>query len=228
MEAIFDAVKHMALIHKIRRRHRLLLLPAAPARRRRPLDEGRSPRGPISFMKVFDAATEAIKQGGTRRGANMGILRVDHPDILEFITLQEPDRTGCNNFNISVAGDRRVHGGGRERRGVRPGQSRDTREVVGAPPRPRGVRADRRRRLEERRAGHRLHRPDQPRQPDPALGAIEATNPCGEQPLLPYESCNLGSINLAHMVAAQDGARPDRLGQAAGHGAHWRSTSSTT
>jgi ribonucleoside-diphosphate reductase alpha chain len=174
--------------------------------------------GPVSFMEVFNAATDAIKQGGTRRGANMGVLRVDHPDIIPFITAKlAPER--LRNFNLSVAlTDDFMRALERdERYGVRNPRT--------------GVEV---RQLEARKVFELIvnlaWRGGEPgvifldtinaTQPTPQLGDIESTNPCGELPLLPFESCNLASLNVSRFV--RDGRLEwERLGRATAVAVHF-------
>ena len=202
MEGIFEALKQMALVQRTGGGTGFAFSRLRP-RGDVVASTGGEASGPLSFMKIFDTATEHIKQGGKRRGANMGVLRVDHPDIMEFITSKLDGQT-LRNFNLSVGvTDAFMEAVRRDRHYdlIHPGTGRPVGELRAKDVFDAVVKAA----WQTGDPGLLFLDTVNRTNPVPHLGLIEATNPCGEIPLLPYESCNLGSINLAHVVMMRDG-----------------------
>lgn len=202
LESIFDAVKHQALIHQSGGGTGFSFSRIRPRGDRVATTSGLA-SGPISFMRVFNLATDVIKQGGTRRGANMGILRVDHPDILDFIAVKEQPQE-MTNFNLSVGLTDRFMRAVRQDRSyalINPRTAKAVRRLSAPMIFDRLVEAAWR----SGEPGVLFLDTINKTHPTPHLGLIEATNPCGEQPLLPYESCTLGSINVARCLAMSRG-----------------------
>ncbi len=213
IDGIFSSIKHTAMIQKAGGGTGFSFSRLRPAGDVVNSSGGRT-SGPLSFLKVFSRATDAIQQGAFRRGANMGTMRIDHPDIVDFIRVKEDTRQ-LTNFNLSVS----INDEFMEKLATDPsaphlvvnprtGKARELLHRDGRPWRV-GELFD----LIVNRAWRtgepglifidRMNRAN----PTPHVGDIEATNPCGEQPLLPYESCNLGSINLTSFVKEENGVR---------------------
>ncbi len=220
IEGIFEAIQHAAIVHQSGGGTGFAFSRLRP-NGSQVQTSGGAASGPVSFMRVFDSATEAIKQGGRRRGANMGILRIDHPDVEEFITCKLDG--GITNFNISIAAtDAFMQALDRD----------EDYDLIAQPgwPAPDGGHYQGGEVIGQKNARNvfekiveaawqtgdpglvfidRVNR--SPANPIPEIGLIEATNPCGEQPLMPNEACNLGSVDIAKFVRSKGGNGADPI-----------------
>ncbi len=218
IDGIFEAAKHTAVIHKSGGGTGFAFSNLRPESDRVGSTGGVA-SGPVSFIRIFDTATDVVKQGGTRRGANMGILDVSHPDVLKFVHSKDDD-SSLQNFNISVAVTERF---------MQSVENGSTHDLVNPNSKVKVKSIEAKPLFDEMvESAWKTGDPgiifidrmnDERSNPVPKRGPIQATNPCGEQPLYSYDSCNLGSINLAKFVLESDEGPAvdwDELGEVVG------------